>query len=61
MKKKLLEMLVCPKCNGSLNYDRKAAEMLCAVCKLAYPVRDDIPVLIEQDARSLAGQKESAE
>jgi LSD1 subclass zinc finger protein len=53
MKKKLLELLVCPKCNASLEYDRKAEEMLCAACQLAYPVRDDIPVLIEADARSL--------
>jgi LSD1 subclass zinc finger protein len=53
MKKKLLELLVCPKCNASLEYDRKAEEMLCAACQLAYPVRDDIPVLIEADARPL--------
>lgn len=55
MKKKLLELTVCPKCRSALEHDTKAGELLCRNCGLAYPVRDGIPVLIEAAARSLDG------
>lgn len=53
MDKKLLELLVCPKCNGKLDYDRKNNELICPTDKLAYPLHDGIPVMLEQEARPL--------
>jgi uncharacterized protein len=50
----LMEILVCPKCRGALRADDSANELVCtnAECGLAYPVRDDIPVLLVDEARS---------
>ena len=53
MDKKLLEILVCPLCKGPLEYDRKNAELICKVDRLAFPIRDDIPVMLENEARVL--------
>ncbi len=49
----LLEILVCPQCRADLRVDDEAAELVCtsAECALAYPVRDDIPVLLIEEAR----------
>jgi len=58
MDKKLLEILVCPVCKGELYYDRKAQELICRVDRLAYPVRDGIPVMLESEARELAADEE---
>jgi len=51
--KRLLEILVCPICKGALRYDQGKAELVCKVDRLAYPIRDDIPVMLEDEARSL--------
>jgi len=51
--KKLLEILVCPICKGPLEYDKKQAELSCKVDRLAFPVRDGIPVMLEEEARTL--------
>lgn len=53
MDAKLLDILVCPICKGSLTYSREAQELTCQPCKLAYPIRDGIPVMLENEARSL--------
>ena len=53
MKRKLLDMLVCPRCRGRLEYRRKQKIMVCANEGLAFPVRNGIPVLLEMDARQL--------
>lgn len=53
MDKKLLEILVCPLCKGPLEYDRAAAELICRADRLAFPIRDDIPVMLESEARRL--------
>ncbi len=53
MDKKLLDILVCPLCKGPLKYDRKAEELTCKVDKLAFPIRDGIPVMLEAEAREL--------
>ena len=50
----LLELVVCPQCKGSLSVDDAAEELLCGQCGLAYPVRDDIPVLLVDEARATA-------
>jgi uncharacterized protein YbaR (Trm112 family) len=51
--KKLLDILVCPVCKGSLTYDKARAELVCRADRLAYPIRDDIPVMLEDEARKL--------
>ncbi len=53
MDKKLLEILVCPVCKGPLEYDKSAQELLCQHDALAFPVRDGIPVMLEEEARSM--------
>ncbi|MDH5765793.1 MAG: Trm112 family protein [Gammaproteobacteria bacterium] len=53
MDKKLLELLVCPVCKAKLSYDKKAGELICQADGLAYPVRDGIPVMLENEARKL--------
>ncbi len=58
--KALLQILACPLCKGPLHYDRKAQEMICAVDRLAYPVRDGIPVMLEDEARQLGSEEEVA-
>jgi uncharacterized protein YbaR (Trm112 family) len=47
----LLEILVCPADHGTLRVDDAADELVCTTCGLAYPVRDDIPVLLVDEAR----------
>jgi uncharacterized protein YbaR (Trm112 family) len=57
---KLLEILVCPLCKGPL-VDRSAAgELICKADRLAFPVRDGIPVMLEDDARKLPPEEEIA-
>ncbi len=51
--KKLLSILVCPVSKGSLEYVIEKQELQCRVSGLAYPVRDDIPVMLESEARKL--------
>ena len=50
---RLLEILVCPLCKGPLLYRREAGELVCKGDRLAYPVRDGIPVMLEDEARRL--------
>jgi uncharacterized protein len=51
--KKLLSILVCPICKGPLVYKREQAELICYADSLAYPLRDGIPVMLENEARTL--------
>lgn len=48
----LLDILACPACHGSLRVDDAASELVCMACGLAYPVRDNIPVLLVDEARA---------
>ncbi len=58
MDKKLLEILVCPLCKGKLVYDKSAQELICKADRLAFPINDGIPVMLEDEARPLAaGEK----
>ena len=54
---KLLEIVACPICKGKLNYDKERSELVCRADKLAYPVEDDIPVLLENRARPLTEEE----
>lgn len=53
MDAKLLEILVCPLCKGPLVYRKAEGELICKADKLAYPIRDGIPVMLEEEAREL--------
>jgi uncharacterized protein YbaR (Trm112 family) len=52
MKKKLLDILVCPQCKSEIRFDQDNHELVCTQCNLAYPVRDGIPVLLASEART---------
>ena len=54
MDTKLLELLVCPVTKGPLDYDREKHELISRSARLAYPVRDGIPVMLEGEARTLS-------
>lgn len=53
MNRKLLDILVCPICKGPLQYRKEQNELVCKADRLAYPIRDDIPVMLEDEARRL--------
>jgi uncharacterized protein YbaR (Trm112 family) len=55
---KLLEILVCPLCKGKLTYRKEASELVCKVDRLGYPVKDGIPVMLEEEARKLPPEEE---
>lgn len=57
MDRKLLDILVCPICKGKLTYDKAKAELVCRADRLAFPVRDDIPVMLEDEARRLSEEE----
>jgi uncharacterized protein YbaR (Trm112 family) len=58
MDAKLLEILVCPLCKGPLTYKKDAQELICKADRLAYPIRDGIPVMLEEEARRLPAEEE---
>jgi len=58
MDAKLLEILVCPLCKGPLLWKKDALELICKADRLAYPVKDDIPVMLEEEARQLPPDEE---
>jgi len=55
---KLLDILVCPICKGPLIYLKSRQELICKADRLAYPVKDGIPVMLEDDARRLLPEEE---
>ena len=57
MDKRLLEILACPVCKGKVVYDKKHSEIICKFDRLAYPVRDTIPVMLEAEARALSTEE----
>jgi len=58
MDSKLLDILVCPNCKGPLVPKKDAKELICKPCRLAYPIRDDIPVMLVEEARELPADEE---
>ncbi|MFO7604500.1 MAG: Trm112 family protein [Gammaproteobacteria bacterium] len=58
MDKKLLDILVCPICKSELIYKKAEQELICKADRLAYPIRDDIPVMLEEEARQLGADEE---
>ena len=55
--KQLLSLLVCPVSKAPLEYDRESEELVCKASGLAYPIRDDIPVMLESEARKLSAEE----
>ena len=55
--KKLLSILVCPVSKAPLKYDEEQQELVCKASGLAYPVRDGIPVMLEEEARQLSADE----
>ncbi len=58
MDKKLLDILACPLCKGPLVYKADQNELICKVDRLAYPIRDDIPVMLVDEAREMPADEE---
>ena len=58
MDSKLLDILVCPLCKSPLVYKKEAQELICKADRLAFPIRDDIPVMLEEEARELDVEEE---
>ena len=57
MDHKLLELLVCPVTKGHLDLNRERQELISRSARLAYPIRDGIPILLEQEARTLSDEE----
>lgn len=58
MDKKLLDILVCPLCKSKLTYNKKGSELICKADRLGFPIRDGIPVMLEEEARKLPADEE---
>ncbi|MDM7322644.1 MAG: Trm112 family protein [Gammaproteobacteria bacterium] len=57
MDKRLLEILACPVTKGPLIYDKSAQELISIAARLAYPIRDGIPVMLPEEARQLSEEE----
>lgn len=53
VKKELLDILACPKCKEAVEYDEKNDRLICNQCNLSYPVEDDIPIMLIDEAEEL--------
>lgn len=51
--RELLEILACPKCKGDVALNEQGSGLVCSTCRLVYPVRDDIPVMLIDEATKL--------
>lgn len=60
MDKRLLEILACPVTKGPLIYDKERQELISKAARLAYPIRDGIPVMLEEEARELTPEEVEA-
>ncbi len=58
MDAKILDILVCPICKSPLAYKKEQKELICKADRLAYPIKDDIPVMLESEARHLGAEEE---
>ena len=53
LSKELLDILVCPQCKGELTLTQKHDGLICSACKLCYPIEDDIPIMLIEEAAKL--------
>ena len=56
MDARLLDILVCPVCKANLEFRKASAELVCKPCRLAFPIRDGIPIMLEDEARQLPSE-----
>jgi uncharacterized protein YbaR (Trm112 family) len=54
--KELLQIIVCPKCKGDLVYEDEKERLVCKNCEVYYPIRDDIPILLIEEAKPIETQ-----
>ncbi len=54
LNKKLLEILICPQCRGKVRHDEKRNGIICDTCKLLYEIKDDIPVMLVEEAKKIS-------
>jgi uncharacterized protein YbaR (Trm112 family) len=54
LNKKLLEILICPRCRGKVRHDEKLQGIICDKCKLLYEIKDDIPVMLVEEAKKIS-------
>ena len=52
--KKLLSILVCPVCKGNLHYNKESQELICPGDALAFPIKDEVPVMLKEEAREMS-------
>lgn len=57
MDKRLLDILVCPLCKSQLQLDAVKGELICKADRLAYPIRDDVPIMLVDEARTLSSDE----
>lgn len=57
MDKTLLEILACPVCKSSVLYQKQSQELVCKACRVAYPIRDEIPVMLIDKAREMSAEE----
>ncbi|MBV7297056.1 Trm112 family protein [Enterovibrio paralichthyis] len=57
MDHRLLEIVACPACKGKLNYNKENNELVCKFDRLAYPIRDGIPVMLTTEAREMSSDE----
>ena len=60
MDARLLEILVCPLCKGPLDFLADKQELVCKADRLAYPIRDGIPVMLDEEARAMSAEEVDA-
>jgi uncharacterized protein YbaR (Trm112 family) len=56
LSKELLDILVCPQCKGTLDYQEEKERLVCGLCRLAYPIENDIPIMLIDRAHTLEDQ-----
>lgn len=54
LNKKLLEILICPRCKGKVRLDEQANGIICDRCKLLYEIKEDIPIMLVEEAKKIA-------
>lgn len=54
IKKDLLDILACPKCKGEINLNQDETGLICAQCRLLYPIKDDIPIMLIEEAEDIS-------
>jgi uncharacterized protein len=54
LNQELLDILACPKCKGDLHLNEQQDGLVCSACRLVYPVRDDIPIMLIEEAKPIA-------